>query len=59
MNIDTRLKNYWRALRGLRTARDRSKWLKGPFSLAISLEKDPRLRARLINIYNTEDKQPA
>jgi len=60
--IDTRLKNYWGAVRNLRrspTAVSRSNWLKGPFQLAITLEKDPRLRAKLIEIHTQEVKQPA
>ncbi|TPL42671.1 MULTISPECIES: hypothetical protein [unclassified Mesorhizobium] len=60
--IDERMKNYWGAVRGLRTspsAKSRADWLKGPFQLAITLEKDPRLRALLMSIHNTEIKQPA
>ncbi|WP_181176978.1 MULTISPECIES: hypothetical protein [unclassified Mesorhizobium] len=57
--IDDRMKNYWGAVRGLRTAKSRADWLKGPFQLAITLEKDPRLRALLMSIHDTEIKQPA
>lgn len=60
--IDDRLKGYWGAVRGLRwqaTPKARRDWLKGPFQLAITLEKDPRLRARLQAIAETEIKQPA
>ena len=59
MSIDNRLKNYWHAVRGLRRAANREQWLKGPFALALSLEKDPRLRQRLINIHNQEVQKPA
>lgn len=59
MMIDERLKNYFGAVRGLRTTTDRASWLAGPFKLAITLEKDPRLRALLMSIYNQEIKQPA
>ena len=59
MTVDTRLKNYFAALRGLRRATDRRKWLDGPFKLAITVEKDPRLRARLQHIYEQELQQPA
>ncbi|ESY35815.1 hypothetical protein X748_14515 [Mesorhizobium sp. LNJC386A00] len=60
--IDERLKNFWGAVRGMRRApdaRSRADWLKGPFQLAITLEKDPRLRARLASIHNEEVQQPA
>jgi len=57
--IDDRMKNYWGAVRGLRTATNREDWLRGPFQLAITLEKDPRLRTLLTNIHDTEIKQPA
>ncbi|WP_353640792.1 hypothetical protein [Mesorhizobium sp. WSM2239] len=57
--IETRLKNYWTAIRRLRMAPDRQKELDGPFKLAVSLEKDPRLRAMMVNIYNKEHQQPA
>ncbi|WP_287228479.1 hypothetical protein [Mesorhizobium sp.] len=57
--IDERLKNYWGAVRGLRQTPNRPEWLKGPFQLAITLEKDPRLRALLTSIHNEEVKQPA
>lgn len=57
--IETRLKNYWTAIRRLRMATDRQKELDGPFKLAISLEKDPRLRAQMIHIYSQEHQQPA
>ncbi|RUU79737.1 hypothetical protein [Mesorhizobium sp. M7A.F.Ca.MR.362.00.0.0] len=59
--IDDRMKNYWGAVRGMRRAPDaqsRADWLKGPFQLAITLEKDPRLRALLANIHQ-ENNQPA
>ena len=59
MSIDNRLKNYSGAVRGLRRAPNRRKWLDGPFKLALSLEKDPRLRARLQSIYDEELQQPA
>ncbi len=62
MLIDERLKNYWCAVRELRrrnSPQGRLDWLKGPFQLAITLEKDPRLRAHLIHIHNLEIKQPA
>jgi len=58
--IDDRLKNYWGAVRGLRTAptpQRRTSWLNGPFALAITLEKDPRLRAVLIQLRERELKQ--
>lgn len=59
--IDDRLKNYWGAVRGMRRTPQASKadWLKGPFQLAITLEKDPRLRATLQSIHDTETQQPA
>ncbi|WP_292047702.1 hypothetical protein [Mesorhizobium sp.] len=57
--IDERLKNYWGAVRGLRQTPNRTEWLKGPFQLAVTLEKDPRLRALLTSIHNEEVKQPA
>lgn len=62
MKIDTRLKSYWAALRGLRgasTPSERATWLNGPFKLAISLEKDPRLREHLVRIHEQETTQPA
>lgn len=57
--LETKLKNYWTAMRRLRLASDRQKELEGPFKLAVSLEKDPRLRAMMVHIYNQEQQQPA
>ncbi|APH74114.1 hypothetical protein BSQ44_24155 [Aquibium oceanicum] len=62
MTVDNHLKSYWSALCGLRrcaTEKTRRSWLTGPFKLAITLEKDPRLRARLQNIYEQELSKPA
>lgn len=57
MKIDARLKNYWVAVLGLRkatTPEQRMYWLTGPFKLSITLEKDPRLKEKLLSIYHHE-----
>jgi hypothetical protein len=58
--LDTRLKNYWVAVRGLRmatSAQARRQWAKGHLSLSLTMEKDPRLRGRLSSILNQELNQ--